>query len=346
MKISNVFAIVSKDTKKIMRNKLSLFSLLLPILIFLFMAFTISSRKISIDIIVVNQDPDSEAFVEELKKVPIFEMEMLEDWKKAQSRVREGKAFVALKIPSGFAENIRSQKESELELVYDEKNMDRLVPVLSLIKEKAAGKSYVKTKLDGVHGATSLEILFSWIILYDIVWIGVSFAISAIIDEREHETMKALLTMPFDFAEIVLGKTIVPLILVFSTVTLALVTAYLFKVEIKGSLVYFFVLVVLITLFYQNIGVAISFFMKSTDQANMGSTLIFLLSIMPSLPLQKRAIFIALEKGYPPSLMRKMIEDVIIAGTNYHTSQLLLLLFFFFLSLLFAVWAVKHRPEG
>lgn len=348
MNISAIASIIEKDLKKVIRDKEVLLFVIFPLLGLILIFSILSFSPTDINIVIYNEDEQAKSFVSSLKEIEILEIEEIENWNTAIDYVRSGKSIAAIKIPSEFTKRLNHGEEVELNIVYDDRNLEKLPLILSTIKER--GREYVGSveliKLDsrGVYGANIFEIFFSFFVLLDIIWLGAWFTVSLISSEKKDETIKAILVMPVRYLEIVVGKISASIILVLITCGIIIFASPILGVNIKGNILYMLILILLTSFFFVNIGACIATIFKTEENAENAVFVFFIISIMPSLPRESLPNFLlTISKYYPLSLARRIMDDVVIAGIgpSQHLIQLAVLIFADILTLLFAAYVLK-----
>lgn len=300
MKIARIRAIAKKELIQIGRDPLSLaMAFLMPVMLLFIFGYAITFDVNNIRTVVNDLDKGqlSRKLVAEFKESGYFTVVEDEDsYREIDSYLDSGRAQMAISIPSGFSEGIKSGKSVPIQVIVD--GSDSNTATIALGYVSAIVERYPKRIREGDIAPIidprvrvwynpelkSRNFIIPGLIAVIMTVIAALLTSLTIAREWERGTMEQLISTPVKVPELILGKLIPYFIIGLLDMGLSvLIAVYLFHVPMNGS---FTLLVILSSVFLfggVSLGILISIAAKSqlvSSQVSMVATFLpaFLLS--------------------------------------------------------------------
>ena len=307
MNTVNIKAIARKEFYHIFRDFRSLYmAFLMPLLLILIFGYALSLDVDDVRIVVVDHDktPLSRDFITKINASRYFNITAYpESSIKASEYIDEGAATLAIIIPPGWTEKIKSDTDAPLQLLLD--GADPNYATLTRGYIEAFIEKYNSTLLSDYLNRMGMQridppvnarirvwfneelessnFIVPGIIAIIIMIVGVILTSLVIAKEYENGTMETIKSLPIKAEEFFLGKAIPYYFIAFIDVMVAvLMGEILFGVVIKGS---FFLMIIASTIYLMvalSMGLFISVAVKSQLVANQ---IAILTSYLPALML-------------------------------------------------------------
>ncbi len=300
-------ALVRKEIAQMLRDRRTLISIfVMPILLMLLMGYTNSTDVRNVPTVVFNQDygQASRALLDSLQATGYFSFDHAAySQTEVDTLLAGGKAKVGIVIPPNYSSGLTSGRAGILVIV---DGSDPTVANAVLSAATLAAQAYGTTvrsqqlSLQGASGGISSPITVYTRVLYNpdllssynivpglialiLFQTATQLTALAIVRERERGTMEQLIVTPIRGWELIIAK-ITPYILVSfaNTILILLLGVFMFGVPIRGSLVLLFALTGLYLLPTLGLGLLISTFAHTQQQAQLMTMPIMLPSMMLS----------------------------------------------------------------
>lgn len=302
MNLRRTFSVFRKELWHIARDRVTFFLVTLsPALILISMgaAFSIEIRGVEIAVLDRDQSSLSRRFQGHIQTMDDVHVEVqAQEWTQIERRIMRGDLKAAVAIPPSFAEDIRSQRQADIQVVVDGTDPSTAQHAITHIlgRTQSFGLKVAQDLL--ARAGVSARALVPAVDLRTRTWynptlsytvgmipalLAVSLTMPAISASlaisREHEwgTMEMLIATPIGRAELILGK-LLPYIAsgLLSTLLCVAVARYLFGVPLQGSLPLFLLLSA--DFFWASLSIALllSVLVRSQQVAMIGAFLLFL----------------------------------------------------------------------
>lgn len=300
MKIARIKAIAKKELIQIGRDPLSLaMAFLMPVMLLFIFGYAITFDVNNIKTIVNDLDKSllSRELVAEFRDSGYFTVIGNEDsYREIDSYLDSGRAQMAISIPSGFSEGIKSGKSVPMQVIVDGSDSNTATIALgyvSAIVERYSSRIMDKHTAPIVDSRVrvwynpelkSRNFIIPGLIAVIMAVIAALLTSLTVAREWERGTMEQLISTPVKVPELILGKLIPYFIIGFLDMGISvLIAVYLFNVPMLGD---FFLLTILSSIFLfggVSLGIFISIAAKSqlvSSQISMVATFLpaFLLS--------------------------------------------------------------------
>ncbi|MDR1284843.1 MAG: ABC transporter permease [Campylobacteraceae bacterium] len=290
-----LFALIKKEFLAIKNDKKSMFVIIVPPLLQIFIfSFAATTEVKHVDLAVFDRDGSyqSREFIQELKGSSyIKNLISIQNYDEAKKLIGVKKIIGFLVIPDNFAENLGTQ-DSKIQLILDGRRSNTAQIVEGYVSQtlmRFQAKEGVQNPLEVYSRYIYNQNLtnFWWIVpnLFGSITMLLAIILSALSITREKElgTFEQILVSPLSSYEILLGKLIPGFIIsiIVSTVILSLAIFY-FKVPFNGSLSMLYLGVVIFLFTISGVGLFISSLCKTQQQAILGSFVFLLPSFLLS----------------------------------------------------------------
>jgi ABC-2 type transport system permease protein len=289
MNLRIILAIAQKDIVDAIRNTYILFSLVLPVGMSLLFAVILPDGKGKpLDVIVY--DPGQSRLVSQLQGNPALRLVPVDSESEVAKQVKD-LVVGGLAIPAGFDAAVADKTTPSLPVSYNGGRSAVEIVALRQALEEAlramAGQS-LPAKLaltDVTGGADALEgfNLSSYylvlLLVLGLTMVGVFVLPTILVEEKERNTLRAILTSPASYADVVLGKALVGLLyaLLVSGILMAANNGF------SGNVPVTLMAVVLGSLLMVQIGLLMGAVFQTSMQVNTWSSIIMLLLLLPSM---------------------------------------------------------------
>ncbi|MDR2099958.1 MAG: ABC transporter permease [Campylobacteraceae bacterium] len=290
-----LFALIKKEFLAIKNDRRSLFVIIAPPLLQIFIfsfAATTEVKHISLAVFDKDGSYQSREFIQSLKGSKHIEnLINIHNYDDAKSMIDNRKIIGFIVIPNGFSKNLGTE-DSKIQLILDGRRSNTAQIVDGYIQQilmQFQSKDAVKNPLEINSRYFYNQNLnnFWWIVpnLFCSVTMLLAVILSALSITREKElgTFEQILVSPLRPHEILLGKLIPGLIISILVSSLILsLAAFYFEVPFRGSLLMLYMGVIIFLFTISGVGLFISSLCKTQQQAILGSFVFLLPSFLLS----------------------------------------------------------------
>ncbi|MFC1964406.1 ABC transporter permease [Chloroflexota bacterium] len=259
--------LVIASFKQFFRDRTALFfTFAFPLLFMIIFGLVFSGEdSISYDIGLVNNDDSiiGDALSQSLQQVPVFNMSqgILDD---KLEELRNGDINAVIQIPAELQSTINSGKVANITLFYDPSQITSSQVILSVLDQIMNEANHMITQQPVVikleqepiqaQNLSNIDYLVPGILAMSILFLGL-FGALPMVEWREKEVLKRLGATPLHRSTIVLSQVVYRLILALIQTLIIIAVAYFaFDVQVVGSWIVLFGLVLLGTLTFVSIG--------------------------------------------------------------------------------------------
>jgi ABC-2 type transport system permease protein len=287
--------IIVKELRHIIRDPRTLAILLfLPIFLLVVFGYAISLDVKNIGLAVYDADRSalSREFVEDFTRSRYFTLKaVLNSADEADALIFSEKAQVALVIPPDFSKHILKKEIAPVQVIVDGSNPTVGSTAVSytemIVADWSAKAAYFTPDTGGVNRrALPVEALPRiWFNpeLSSARFLMVSAVIStslSIVREKERGTIEQLIVSPVRSLELLIGKTVPYFFIALFNAACVLIASYVFfGIQIRGSYLVFFIVTVVFLLGCLGLGILISTFIDTQQNAFMATVF---LTVLPS----------------------------------------------------------------
>ena len=283
-----ILSLIRKEFLSIWKDPKSRMIIILPPLLQLVIfahAATMEIRNIDMAVLDKSKTLESRNLISMFKHSKWFKRVFyLQNENQAEQMIRTGKVQMVMTLNTDFSTNLLKGKQTNVQLILD----GRQTNVAGILNGYAATiisnfeneyfpkKSTPKINVE-IRNWYNPNLIFLWytaISLVTILATSISLVLTAlsIAREREMGTFDQLIVSPLNSFEILIGKTIPPLIISVLLVTvMGLIALPLFKIPFTGSLYLFYFSIFIYLLSMVGIGLFISSICKTQQQALLGA---------------------------------------------------------------------------
>ncbi|MDR0407629.1 MAG: ABC transporter permease [Campylobacteraceae bacterium] len=290
-----LFALIKKEFLAIKNDKKSMFIIIVPPLLQIFIfSFAATTEVKHVDLAVFDKDGShqSREFIQELKGSSYVRNLMnIQNYDEAKKLIDIKKIVGFIVIPDDFSENLGTQ-DSKIQFILDGRRSNTAQVVegyvsQTLMRFKARDEAQSPLEIHARYLYNQNLINFWWIVpnLFGSITMLLAIILSALSITREKElgTFEQILVSPLSSYEILLGKLIPGLIISIAVSSLILSLAiFYFKVPFHGSLSMLYLGVVIFLFTISGVGLFISSLCKTQQQAILGSFMFLLPSFLLS----------------------------------------------------------------
>lgn len=306
--LTRIRQLLIKEFLQVLRDPRARFALIVPPIVQMLVfgyAASFEVRHVTTAILDLDRSQESRELVSRFTSSGYFEMvTALEDRRQLTDVIDRGNATLAIQILPGFAEALRKGATAQIQVILDGTDSNTALVALGYIGQisQRYGADYFEDNLRRV--APALAPMIPAVVLEQRPWFNsnlesrwyfvpgtigtlmltlvVPMTAFAIVREREIGTLEQLMVTPMSAAELILGKT-VPYLLI-GLVQLAgvsLIAVFWFEVPFRGSIAVLLFGSLLFVLSTLAVGLLISTFSKTQQQALVTS----FFYIMPAVTL-------------------------------------------------------------
>ena len=287
--LRRILAIAQKELLVLMGTRQSRFMVLIPpvIQIFIF-AWAATMEVKNVDVVVINEDAGywSQEVISRLRGSSTFRHITFEDdFKKAEEAIDRQKVLVVMHFQNDFSAKVERGAPAEVQLLLDGRRSNTAQILTQYVQQIVQGvamvtPAFVKAKPARVEVEElnwfNPNLDFRWFILPNLIG-TINFMMGMIITgltvarERELGTFDQMLVSPASPVEIAFGKLIPGCVvgLVHGTIFF-FSTIWFFKVPFVGSVAVLYVTMLLFSLSVSSIGLMVSSFASTQQQAFLG----------------------------------------------------------------------------
>ena len=287
--LRRILAIARKELLVLMGTRQSRFMVLIPpvIQIFIF-AWAATMEVKNVDVVVINEDSGywSQEVISRLRGSPTFRHITFEDdFKKAEEAINRQDVLVVMHFQNDFSAKVERGVPAEVQLLLDGRRSNTAQILTQYVQQIVQGlatatPAFVQAKPSRVEVEElnwfNPNLDFRWFILPNLIG-TINFLMGMIITgltvarERELGTFDQMLVSPASPVEIACGKLIPGCVLglVHGTIFFFSIIGF-FKVPFVGSVAVLYVTMLLFSLSVSSIGLMVSSFASTQQQAFLG----------------------------------------------------------------------------
>lgn len=246
-------------------------------------AITMEVKNIDVALIDRSNSVESRELISSFEHSPRFrKFYYVSDEKEFKEKIDNQKVQIGIYINNDFASSVKSQKPVNILVVADGRQTNSAAIAGGYATQII--NSY-NSEITGVQGATTNPVIRNWFnpnleyrwyiltVIIAMLALVITLLLTAlsIAREREMGTFDQLIVSPLSSFEILLGKTIPPLIIaLILTLIMTLIVITCFKVPFAGSIWLFLLAVFISLLSIVGVGLFISSISKTQQQAILG----------------------------------------------------------------------------
>ena len=273
-------ALVRKELLATLKEKTSRMILVGPLLLYILLFGYIASfnlDRVPYALCDLSGSEASATFVRALDNNRIFYREAtLQSVSQIAPVMDEGEALLTVVIEPSFAEHLKDGKTADVQVVIDGRNSTTAQLAAGYVSQIAQS---VNASVSGIPETVLTRFLFNpnlitqWfimpglIVMLSMLQVVVLSALS-VAREREQGTFEQLLVSPYTTGELVVAKSIAPILIgLFQSTLIFLVDLFWFEIPMGGSIVSMYLVLFLFTLSVVGLGLAISAYSQTMQQA-------------------------------------------------------------------------------
>ena len=251
----------------------------IPVVILSLMAYLINlgAGGLSLGVVVEDASPVSQRFVDELERVPIFDVREATR-QEAADLLKDGTLEASVLIPQNFAANLMGGGNPELEITV-EGSRSRTEPMVlqglsGAIARLAAAQGEVgavEPQVKYIYAGPEYEVIdyfapilvafFAFLFVYMLTAVG-------FLRERAQGTLERLLASPLKKSEMVLGYMAgFSIFALLQSAIILLFTIYVIQINFAGNIFIVFLIVAILTIGSVNLGIFLSTYARNELQA-------------------------------------------------------------------------------
>ncbi len=288
-KIIRILALVKKEFLTIFKDPQSRMLIVLPPILQLFVfgsAITLEVKNIDLSILDYSSDYHSREITSKFYSSKWFKkVRYCKTREELTNNINLKKSDAGIIIQNDLSKNINARKTTDILVILDGRQTNSASIILGYINQIISDynnelfeKMNIKTPSINIviRNWYNPNIEYKWFLLVSLIVmlaLVLSLLLSALSIARERElgTFNQLLVSPLSGDEILLGKTIPPLIVAFlSSIVITLLVVFFFRVPFLGN-IFLFLIAVFVSLFSLiGVGLFISSFSYTQQQAILG----------------------------------------------------------------------------
>ena len=284
-----IASLVRKELLAVLRDKKSRLALIIPPIIQIAIfgyAATMNVTRVPYAVLDKDGGEAASQYIADLEGTGIFQRQATAATEKDIDRMIDNREIVVgLTIPPDFSRNIQTGRPASLQLIADGRNTNTAAIALSYGQQIASAYGAALLSQNGVSSPVEIEsrawfnpnLITRWFIVPGLIAVLVlinsilSGALS-IAREREEGTFDQLLVAPYTPGEILLGKGTASVITgIIQAVFVVLVAMFWFRIPFQGSIWLLSAALLLFIVTAAAIGLCISSFAQSLQQAIVGT---------------------------------------------------------------------------
>jgi len=366
IKMKQLFPFIKKEFYHLLRDRRTLFILLaMPIIQVLLFGFALSTEIKNTKVAVFDQDKSiiSAQLVSKIHENQYFDIEKnLTSNKDFENAFKDGKTKLLLVIPSDFSENLTLGKKAKLQILVDGTDVNLGNQIANYFQNIVLDfyQNQQKETLQTFSVSPEIKMLYNpqlkgapnfvpGVIALVLLIVCVMMTAIAIVKEKETGTMEILLVSPMKPQFIIISKAIPYFILAMGILGVILLLSYfLLDLPIKGSIILLFFVSTIFIITNLLIGILISIFSKTQQQAMlfsmMGTMLPTLMLSGFMFPIENMPIPLQVMSNIIPAKWYYiMIKNIMIKGTGLAVIWKSLLILTGMMMVLFTIAVKKFK---
>lgn len=288
-----IWAIFRKDMLDAIKNTYILFALILPVGMSLLFSIMLPTKQISDPILhMVVYDPGQSQVIQKLREAPGVDLAAVDSPDQVKTRVTNS-SLVGLTLPQDFDTAMAAGQNPEIQLYYDGEQAIGVQATAGRMVEDAlreiAGQELpaklVPTDVLGSEAGTGIQnfnianYMLLLFLVMGLVMTGVFVVPTILVEEKEKQTLQAILVSPANYADLVIGKALVGMVyaLLSAFILLAMNNGFSGSPFVTLSTVVLGALVLVLT------GLLLGAIFKTTAQVNTWSSIVMLALLVPAM---------------------------------------------------------------
>ena len=365
-KMKQLLTFIRKEFYHVLRDKRVLLMLFgLPIVQVILFGFALSTEIKNTGIAVFDQDKSvvSSALISKINTNKYFDIDRnLTSSNQFQEVFKDGKIKIILIIPQNFSENLILQKKANIQLIIDGTDINLANQISNYLQNLIIDfyKNQTKNTVQTYSVTPEIRMLYNpqlkgapnfvpGVMALILLIVCVMMTAIAIVKEKETGTMEILLVSPMKPSFVIIAKAVPYFILSMLIVLVILILSYiLLDLPIKGSLILLLFVSAIFILTNLLIGILISIFVKTQQQAMLIS---LIATMLPTLmlsgfmfPIENMPIPLQVVSNIIPAKWYYiMIKNIMIKGTGISIIWKPFLVLFGMMMVLFVIAVKKFK---
>ncbi|MFM2476016.1 ABC transporter permease [Celerinatantimonas sp. MCCC 1A17872] len=280
-----LLTLIIKELQSLLRERQTRNILILPVVLqVLVFPFAATLDVTHVNMAVFNQDSghSSTQLIERLRHASSFaQVKMVHSQTQLRQLLDNQKVLLAVRIPDDFSHKVAAGQSVDVQILLDGRNSNSAQIAGSYVEQVVARFNQEKTGQDELSSLVyrnwyNPNLYYKWFIVPSLIalitTIGVMIVTSlSVAREREQGTLEQLLVSPLSTAEIFLGKAIPAIIVAILQATIVFLSSVFgYQIPFHGSLVLFYGAMILYGLSLIGVGLFISAFCRTQQQAFIG----------------------------------------------------------------------------
>jgi ABC-2 type transport system permease protein len=337
--MKQLLTFIRKEFYHVLRDRRVLLMLFgLPIVQVILFGFALSNEIKNTGIAVFDQDKSviSSALISKIDANKYFDIDRnLTNPNQFQEAFKDGKVKIVLVIPSDFSENLSLQKKANLQMIIDGTDINLGNQISNYLQNILLDfyKNQAKNSTQSYNVTPEIRMLYNpqlkgapnfvpGVMALILLIVCVMMTAIAIVKEKETGTMEILLVSPMKPSFVIISKAVPYFILSMMILLVILILSYfLLDLPIKGSIILLFFVSTIFILTNLLIGILISIFVKTQQQAMLIS---LIATMLPTLmlsgfmfPIENMPIPLQIFSNVIPAKWYYiMIKNIMIKGTG------------------------------
>ena len=364
--MKQLLTFIRKEFYHVLRDRRVLLMLFgLPIVQVILFGFALSNEIKNTGIAVFDQDKSviSSALISKIDANKYFDIDRnLTNPNQFQEAFKDGKVKIVLVIPSDFSENLSLQKKANLQMIVDGTDINLGNQISNYLQNIIVDfyKNKAKNSIQSYNVTPEIRMLYNpqlkgapnfvpGVMALILLIVCVMMTAIAIVKEKETGTMEILLVSPMKPQFIIISKAIPYFILAMGILSVILILSYfLLDLPIKGSIILLFFVSTIFIITNLLIGILISIFSKTQQQAMlfslMGTMLPTLMLSGFMFPIENMPIPLQVMSNIIPAKWYYiMIKNIMIKGTGLAVIWKSLLILTGMMMVLFTIAVKKFK---
>lgn len=281
-----ILALIKKEFLAIWKDPKSRGLILIPPLLQLFIfanALTLEIRNIDMAVLDRSNTVESRELISRFEHSRWFrDVNLVQNEKEIKHLLETQKIQIGMEIANDFSKNIYAKRPAYVQIIVDGRQTNTASIANGYASQIISAYSNEIAPIKGaninlvVRNWFNPNIEYKWFLLVSIItmlalMISILLTAMSIARERELGTFDQLIVSPLTSFEILVGKTIPPLIIsIIMTCFMTFMAVHAFKIPFSGSLALFLVSTIISLLSIVGVGLFISSLCKTQQQAVLG----------------------------------------------------------------------------
>lgn len=292
MGMARVLAITRKSLSQFRHDRRTLgFVFVMPLLLVLTFGYTFGGEVHDVRTLVVNEDEGSlAAALLEHVEGDTLALEAYEAWEAARAEVEGGRAWAVVRFPASFTQDLMA-RAATVTLALDGTSppiVDAVLGTLRAAAEEAfagaGGAAALSLEQEFVYGSEETRFIDSFapgVVGLAILLVTTIFSVIVLVRERRGGTLERLFATPLRPAELITGHVFaLGVIAFFQSGVVFAAAVLLFQVQVAGSLLLAFVILLLFAVGNMGLGIMLSSAARNELQAVQFVPLVLFPSIL------------------------------------------------------------------